>query len=163
MSTQAPSPPSLNDRPNHIPWPPILDAVAITLAVALERLWPLPPLAASGPVRWVGWGLFAAGAAIAVAGVAHFLTIGTPINPTARATTIARRGVYAWTRNPMYLGTLLAFAGVGIAWPSTWLLLIVPLLALGLIKLAIEPEEAFLERRFGDTYRDYKSHVRRWI
>lgn len=100
---------------------------------------------------------------IAVAGVAHFLTIGTPINPTARATTIARAGIYAWTRNPMYLGTLVALFGIGIAWPLTWLIVIVPFLAIGLFKLAIEPEEAFLERRFGDDYRAYKSRVRRWL
>jgi len=24
-------------------------------------------------------------------------------------------------------------------------------------------EEAYLERRFGDTYRDYKARIRRWL
>ena len=151
------------DRPNRIPWPPILDAFTLIGAVVLQRLWPMPPLFAPGPARWFGWVVCGAGLAIAAAGVLHFRQIRTPIDPTARATTIATGGIYAWTRNPMYLGTLLAFAGLGLAWPSTWLLLLVPLLAFGLYKLAISREEAYLQRRFGDAYRSYVARVRRWI
>lgn len=152
-----------NDRPNRIPWPPILDAVAIAGAVALQRAWPSPALFEPGPARWFGWVLCVAGLGIAAAGVLHFRQIRTPVDPTGQATTVATGGIYAWTRNPMYLGTLLAFAGLGLAWPLTWLVLLIPLLAFGLFKLAITREEAFLERRFGAEYSAYKARVRRWI
>ena len=152
-----------SDRPNRIPWPPILDGVTIVGAAALQWVLPLTPLVPPGPWRWLGWLGCLAGLAIAVAGVLHFRRIRTPVDPTSRATSMATGGIYAWTRNPMYLGTILAFAGLGLAWPSTWLLVLMPLLALGLLKLAIEREEAFLERRFGDDYRAYKTRVRRWL
>ena len=152
-----------DDRPNRIPWPPVLDALTIVGAVLLQRSWPLPAIAEAGLVRWLGWSVCGVGLAIAVAGVLHFRQVRTPVDPTGRATTIATGGIYAWTRNPMYLGTLLAFAGLGLAWPLTWLVLLVPLLAFGLVQLAITREEAFLERRFGDDYPAYKARVRRWI
>jgi protein-S-isoprenylcysteine O-methyltransferase Ste14 len=151
------------DRPNRIPWPPILDVITIVAAVVLQRMWPLPPLVEAGPLRWLGWLVCLAGVAIAAAGIAHFRQVRTPVDPTARATVVATGGIYAWTRNPMYLGTLTALAGLGVAWPQTWLVLLVPVLAFGLFKLAIEREEAFLERRFGDGYRRYKARVRRWL
>ena len=152
-----------SDRPNRIPWPPVLDVTTVVAAVALQRVWPLPALFQPGPMRWLGWLTAAVGVAIGIAGVLHFRRIETPIDPTGRATRIATGGIYAWTRNPMYAGTVLMFAGLGIAWPSTWLVALLPLLALGLFKLAIRREEAFLERRFGDEYRAYRQRVRRWF
>ena len=61
------------------------------------------------------------------------------------------------------LAALIAFFGLGLALRSTWLLVAVPAVAVALTKLAIEPEEAYLERRFGEAYRGYKAQVRRWI
>lgn len=156
-------PDNATDRPNRIPWPPILDALTVIAAFGLQRVWPLPPMLPPGPVRAVGWLAVLAGVAVAVAGILHFRRLRTPIDPTGRATVMATGGIYAWTRNPMYLGTLVAMTGLGIAWPSSWLVLLVPLLAAGLTKLAIEREEAFLGRRFGDDYRTYKARVRRWL
>jgi protein-S-isoprenylcysteine O-methyltransferase Ste14 len=152
-----------SDRPNRIPWPPVLDALTIVGAVLLQRVWPLPPLVEVGPLRLLGWLVCIAGISVACAGVLHFRQVRTPVDPTGRATAVATGGIYAWTRNPMYLGTLLALVGLGLAWPQTWLVLLVPLLAFGLVNLAITREEAFLERRFGDDYLAYKVRVRRWI
>jgi len=161
MTTQPPHDGA--DRPNRVPWPPILDAVTIIAAVVLQRVWPLSPLVEPGVWRWPGWLLAAAGVAVALAGVIHFQRVGTAIDPTGRASRVATGGIYGWTRNPMYTGTLLALIGVGIGWPSTWLLILVPLLAFGLYELAIAREEAYLERRFGDEYLAYKARVRRWL
>jgi protein-S-isoprenylcysteine O-methyltransferase Ste14 len=72
-------------------------------------------------------------------------------------------GIYRISRNPMYLGAVLAFAGFGLARHWTWLIVLTPVMAAAIQRLAIVREEAYLERRFGAAYLDYKSRVRRWI
>ena len=67
------------------------------------------------------------------------------------------------TRNPMYLGALVFFVGFALAMRSGWLLVAVPAVAIALQKLAIEPEEAYLTRRFGEAYLEYCAKVRRWV
>ena len=89
--------------------------------------------------------------------------IDTPVNPTGQARQLATEGIYARTRNPMYLGALVGFVGLGLALRSTWLLLAVPAMAVALHILAISREEAYLERVFGEEYRHFRSRVRRWI
>ena len=72
-------------------------------------------------------------------------------------------GIYGRTRNPLYLGTTLIYLGLSVAAGSRWAIgLLVPLLwviNVGVVKR----EERYLERKFGDAYRDYKARVRRWI
>ena len=63
----------------------------------------------------------------------------------------------------MYLGALGLFLGLAFALRSGGLLVVTPAVAVALQLLAIRPEEAYLERRFGDAYRAYKRRVRRWI
>ena len=149
--------PASTDRPSQYPWPPIIYAAAILSALVLDNLAPF----------WVsetfaGGIILAAGLAIAVAGFNYFQQIGTTFNPTGSAAKLATGGIFAWTRNPMYLGGSVFFLGLAILMRSGWLLLLVPAIAIALQKLAIEPEEAYLTRRFGDEYRAYCAKVRRW-
>jgi protein-S-isoprenylcysteine O-methyltransferase Ste14 len=152
---------STADRANRIPWPPILYVVVAAVAYGLERVWPLP-LAYDG-LKWPGVLIALAGFGVAVAGASYFRSIGTPVDPTGSAKHLATGGLYRWTRNPMYLGGVILFTGLSLAFRSGWLLALVPVIAIGLQKLAIEREEAYLRRRFGDAYRAYCATVRRWI
>jgi protein-S-isoprenylcysteine O-methyltransferase Ste14 len=152
--------PNEADRPNRIPWPPLLYvgiAVGAYLLQHFAPLWPVP----RAPV--LGWIALAIGLAIGFAGVWRFRTIGTPIDPTGVARELATTGIYARTRNPMYLGATIAFAGASLLTGILWLWLgtatLVPLLRW----LAIGPEEAYLERRFGSAYVTYKTKTRRWL
>lgn len=151
------------DRPNRVPWPPLLYAGLFTLAYGLERWAPLPAWREIAALRWLGWGIVAAGLALAIAGIARFRAVGTTFHPTGAADALADNGIYAWSRNPMYVGGLALFAGLGLALRSPWLLLEVPVLLLALTKFAIEPEEAYLTRRFGEPYRAYLRRTRRWL
>jgi protein-S-isoprenylcysteine O-methyltransferase Ste14 len=63
----------------------------------------------------------------------------------------------------MYLQMVLVCIGVAIALMSWWLLALTPAVAWLLQRLVILPEEAYLERKFGDGYRAYKGRVRRWL
>jgi protein-S-isoprenylcysteine O-methyltransferase Ste14 len=57
----------------------------------------------------------------------------------------------------------LVYAGIGIAADSQWILILALPLAIALRYGVVAREEAYLERRFGDAYRDYKARVRRWL
>lgn len=153
-----------SDRPSRVPWPPVLYATLAVAAALLERYAPgLPAWPESFFLRWLGWGLVLAGTGIALAGIFRFRAEGTTLDPTGRASRLATGGIFAYTRNPMYLGAVIGFSGFALALRSPWLLLLLPLMVFALIRLAIVPEEAYLERRFGAAYMDYKRRVGRWI
>jgi protein-S-isoprenylcysteine O-methyltransferase Ste14 len=63
----------------------------------------------------------------------------------------------------MYLAVILIFLGVAFALNGLWVLAMTPALFLYFNFGVIPYEERYLERRFGDQYRSYKSRVRRWI
>tara|TARA_B100000029_G_C16889668_1_gene709866 strand:- start:330 stop:521 length:192 start_codon:yes stop_codon:yes gene_type:complete len=63
----------------------------------------------------------------------------------------------------MYVAASLLYAGTAILLALPWtLVFLIPCLVV-LHYGVIAREERYLEHKFGDTYRDYKSRVRRWI
>lgn len=154
---------TLHDRPSTVPWPPIIYAATLAAAWLLESWLPLPTLPESLLLRWIGAVIFLAALGLGLAGAMALRAAGTTFDPTRPADALATQGIYARTRNPLYVAALIAFLGLGLALRSTWLLIAVPAVAVALVKLAIEPEEAYLERRFGEAYRRYRARVRRWI
>jgi protein-S-isoprenylcysteine O-methyltransferase Ste14 len=150
--------PASTDRPNQYPWPPIIYAVALGAALILDQIVPWWP-----SHGFAGAVLMAAGLSVAIAGFMHFQSIGTTFDPTGPAAKLATGGIYVYTRNPMYVGALVFFVGFAVLMQSGWLLAAVPAVGLALKVLAIEPEEAYLTRRFGDDYRAYCAKVRRWV
>jgi protein-S-isoprenylcysteine O-methyltransferase Ste14 len=93
----------------------------------------------------------------------EMIRIKTTLSLQTPATDLATSGVFAWSRNPIYLGMVLLCAGVAVFINSLWTLLFAIAFAAVLQKGVIGPEEAYLERRFGQRYLDYKARVRRWI
>ena len=63
----------------------------------------------------------------------------------------------------MYLMMVLICIGFAILLWNLWILLLAPICAWVLQKLAVEPEEQYLEAKFGEAYLAYKRRVRRWI
>jgi len=155
--------PTDDDRPNTLHWPPVLYMVAAIAAVLIDRAGMTWPMAPSPALTSLGWGLAAAGVAVAIAGVVQFKVIGTPVDPTGKAQALATGGIYSLTRNPMYLGAVVMFAGLALALKSVGLLMVTAPLAVALYWLAIRREEAYLQRRFGAAYEDYRQRVGRWI
>ena len=127
--------------------------------------WQLWPPGAHALV-WVAALLLAtAGAALALAGVWAFAQARTTVNPLAprRARELVMHGVYRHTRNPMYLGMLLALAGWAVWLGNAAALPVLPAFVLVLNALQIRPEEAALRERFGEAYARYACRVRRWL
>jgi protein-S-isoprenylcysteine O-methyltransferase Ste14 len=103
----------------------------------------------------VGLGLIASA-------MVNFTRSGTTIRPDRASTSLVIAGPYKFTRNPMYVGMALAYLGLAIADRSLASLILLPVVLLVIRRAAIAHEEALLERRFGSTYTDYKTRVRRW-
>lgn len=81
----------------------------------------------------------------------------------AKASEFVAKGLYRFSRNPMYLGMALVLFGAA-AWRSNGVGYLVVVIFCGyLTEFQIGPEERALERVFGSEYLAYKSRVRRWI
>ena len=146
--------------------PPLLPLATILLGVGLERLWPLAAeLTLAVPERyWIG-GLVVA-ASLFVLGlwpVVMFRRSGQSELPWRPTPLVLEDGPYRFTRNPMYLMMVMVCIGVAIILSNSWILLLTPFCAWSLYYFAIAPEEAYLERKFGEPYRRYKTRVRRWL
>jgi protein-S-isoprenylcysteine O-methyltransferase Ste14 len=119
----------------------------------------LPPLAA----RLVGVVLLALSYAIARAAEAAFRRVGTNIRPDQPTLSIVTDGPFRFTRNPLYVATTGMYAGMALLFNALWpLVLLIPMLAF-LDWGVIRREERYLEAKFGDSYREYRKRVRRWI
>jgi protein-S-isoprenylcysteine O-methyltransferase Ste14 len=105
------------------------------------------------------------GGVVAVPAIAAFRSAGTTVDPRrpAEASRLVVRGVYRYSRNPMYLG-LLCLLGAWAFFLSNLLAFVgLPLFVLAMNRLQIRPEEAAMLAQFGDEYRRYCEKVRRWI
>lgn len=92
-----------------------------------------------------------------------FRRAGTSMVPIKPSMALVVRGPYRLTRNPMYLSLLCLYLAVALWFGVVWALILVPLLVLAVQRLVIAKEEHYLEHKFGDAYRQYRAHVRRWI
>ncbi len=145
--------------------PPLLFLAALLLGFVSDRLLPLPlPVPRIDLVHWIIAGsLILSGLALAAAGIRNFSRAGTPIPTNEPTRALVTTGIHGWTRNPIYLGMFLVYGGIGVAARSPWILIFTLPLAITIRYGVVAREEAYLERRFGDAYRDYKTRVRRWL
>jgi protein-S-isoprenylcysteine O-methyltransferase Ste14 len=151
-------------RPVSLPWPPILIAAVLLGGVLLGLVRPLPwPGLSDLPARIVGYGLGLAGLALAAWGLITLSRAGTTVLPHKRAARLVTEGAFAFRRNPIYMGEVLMLLGLAELTHNVWFVVLAPLFALALYKLAIVPEERHLHSRFGQAYADYKTHTRCWF
>jgi protein-S-isoprenylcysteine O-methyltransferase Ste14 len=143
--------------------PPLLFLGSVALGILLQLALPLRFAQASGLRAWVGLAVLVLGVAVGSWAFATMRRTHQDPDPRKPSPELIPDGPYRFTRNPMYAGMTLFQAGIGVALGNLWvLLLLVPTLAI-LRRAVIEKEEAYLERRFGDSYLRYKNSVRRWL
>ena len=99
-----------------------------------------------------------------VIAVAHFRAVGTQVMPTSeRNDRLVTTGLYAFTRNPMYLGLVIAALGVAL-WFGRPLMYLAPILVFLIANFVFAPyEEAKMRRQFGEAFDAYAARVRRWL
>lgn len=146
--------------------PPILFVAALLLGAVLDHLLPFPVTISRGDGlvhKLIPGTLLVLGSAIFVAAIRNFGRAETPVPGNQPVRALVTTGIHAWSRNPIYIGMLLFYLGIGVAVRSSWILVLAPLIVVVLRYAVIAREETYLDQRFGGAYRDYKSHVRRWL
>ena len=156
---------TIHDRPNTLPWPPIIYIAAAALALIGHALLPLPWIrGALGEILFAtGWLVVAGALAIDVAAMRAMSRARTTIMPHRGSDHLVTGGPFSFTRNPIYVGNTMLMIGVGLISGIVWFLILAPVAAYVTTKLAIQREEKHLEARFGKKYRDYAKKVRRWL
>ncbi|MDX1645405.1 MAG: isoprenylcysteine carboxylmethyltransferase family protein [Thermoanaerobaculia bacterium] len=145
--------------------PPLVYLAGIVAGWALDR-WVLDlALGLTDPV--LRWGaaslLFFLALVFMLSAVARFRSTGQDPKPWRPTPVLIQEGIYRFSRNPMYLALALFQVAAGLAVDNLWIVLLtLPVLVL-VDRLAVRPEESYLEQRFGDTYRDYRAAVRKWL
>jgi protein-S-isoprenylcysteine O-methyltransferase Ste14 len=142
--------------------PPVYFIAALLLMVGLHHYLPTVQMF-SPPVTYIGTLFIIAGCGVTAWGGYAFHKSGTPVKPFEQCTALITHGLYRYTRNPMYLGMIIILAGVWIILGSLSPLPVIPVFILLIQEIFIKQEEPFLERIFGDHYREYKASVRRWL
>jgi protein-S-isoprenylcysteine O-methyltransferase Ste14 len=87
---------------------------------------------------------------------------GTPA-PIDAPKKLVVRGLYRYSRNPMYLGVLLVVVGWALLFRSRALVLYAALVAIVFHLVVVLYEERHLHRVFGDEYDSYRAQVGRWL
>jgi len=143
--------------------------VALVLLFA-ATMWLLSASASSVAlaVPWrapVALMLWSAGFAIALAGLFEFRRAKTTVNPLTpeAAAAMVTSGIYRYSRNPMYVGLLLALIGWDVWLSHLLAFALLPFFILYINRFQIEPEERALSTKFGGLFRDYRRSVRRWL
>ena len=142
--------------------PPTLFFILTAAAVAAGVTNPFGSLIGS-PWRWAGAALVAGGLAVTIAGSRRFAAVGTNIKTFDDPDLLVDTGLFALTRNPMYLGFMFALVGVAIVADDVlgWLAPVAFFLAAD--RWYIPFEEDRMTETFGTEYETYRNHTRRWV
>lgn len=153
-----------DDNPGVIAPPPLLYAGGLGAGLALDFLLLRIPTGLPEALRYgLAVILIVAAGALITSAFVGFRRAGTHAEPWRPSTSIVTDGVYAFTRNPMYVAMALFYVALALALDSVIaLLFLIPLLIVIHYGVILR-EERYLEAKFGDPYRQYKRAVRRWI
>ena len=113
-----------------------------------------------------GWGgemFIAAGLLAMVAAVFEMGRHNTTVIPHREADALVQTGIFAFSRNPIYLGDVLVLVGCVILFKAALALLLVPVFIYIIRQRFIFPEEDRLAAKFGEDFEDYCELTRRWI
>ncbi len=151
-----------DDIPHVIAPPPLLYVGPLILGLTADHWWPLGTTVPA-PWRWLAGALGLGLSGLLVAAILAFRRARTRPEPWKPTTALVVDGPYRFTRNPMYVGFTLIYAGVALLADSAWPFLLLPAVLLVMQRFVIRREERYLERKFGDAYRAYCASVRRWV
>lgn len=144
--------------------PVVLAFITAVLMRVLASVVPNPGFAFSAaPV--VAVMLASAGAVVSLSGVLEFRSAGTTVDPRApgQSVSLVIRGVYRFSRNPMYLGLFFVLSAWGIYLANVPALVLLPAFVLYMNRFQVEPEERHMRAKFGEEFQRYTDTVRRWI
>jgi protein-S-isoprenylcysteine O-methyltransferase Ste14 len=144
--------------------PPLVFSGLIGVGVVVQLwVWPLSLPLAFWP-RVIGGGALAlAGLLVGIPAIVWFRRTGQDPAPWKPSPELIVRGIYRYTRNPMYVGMTLLQLGIGGLAGNPWILALAPVALILVHFAAVRPEERYLTEKFGESYLRYKKSVRRYV
>jgi protein-S-isoprenylcysteine O-methyltransferase Ste14 len=85
------------------------------------------------------------------------------VDPTLPTTAIVTSGPYQYSRNPLYLGLTLIFVGLTLTMNTWWGIVALIPLVMVMHNAVVLREERYLAEKFGESYRQYRAKVRRYL
>ncbi len=144
--------------------PPVYGLLTAISIWWMDKLFPAFSLLPS-TVKPLGIVIMLCGFCLDLIALMQFTRQHTSVNPLHpdKAHHIVINGLYHYTRNPMYLGMLIALCGWSIYIGNIVSFACLPAFVWLLTRIQIQPEERILAEKFGQPYTDYLKQVRRWI
>jgi protein-S-isoprenylcysteine O-methyltransferase Ste14 len=149
-------------RPATLLPPPLVYATGLAAGWWIDRWFPLG-FGGGALLHGLGWGLVSLGVLLTVWAARTIWRHHTTIHPYKAVSALVSSGPFAFSRNPIYVGDWLVYAGVTLLLHTYWTLALAPAVWWLMRFHVIAREEAHLMAKFGQAYRDYMNRVRRWI
>ena len=143
-------------------YPPLMVLAGIITQLLIGYIAPVEPLLGA-TWQYIGIALIVLGFATILLAARSFRKHETTIIPDGQPSTLMEGGLFAYSRNPIYVAMAVLLVGSGLAIGHIWALIVVPLFVLLVQQIWIVKEEENLEAEFGQIYRNYKIKVRRWL
>ena len=142
--------------------PPTLFWILIAAIVVGDQFFPLTTFDEPW-LPWIGAVLAVAGVGVAAAAKRQFQRVGTNVYTFEEPGALVTDGLFRLSRNPMYLGLIVAGFGAALVSATLAALGLSAAFALIVRYWYIAFEENAMLRRFGEPYQTYCRRVRRWL
>lgn len=150
------------DTPDVITKPPFIFLGGLVAGFLIDLL--VPGDFMISPVQYpLATAFFALGIAVLRESLLRFKRANTAVEPWKPSTALVTDGLYALTRNPIYLGAAALYLGLGALFDNAWIILFLAPIMVVIHFGVVLPEERYLLRKFGNPYLRYKVSVRRWL
>jgi protein-S-isoprenylcysteine O-methyltransferase Ste14 len=150
-------------NPRIFPLPPVVLLLFLAGGYGLQRFFPIGGGEPAIESLIAGNALMVLAFAIAVLAARELARAQTAIHPGKAPAALVRTGVFARSRNPIYLSFVFFMVGCGLATANPWMIILAPLFVLYVQERIIKREEGYLTQRFGPDYLAYRKKVRRWF
>ncbi len=144
--------------------PPLIYVATFFASVIMQQLVPLNKgFFDTSTSKIIGIVIIVTGLFFNFPALRQFFKTKNTIITIKPANSLQTTGIYAISRNPMYISLILIYIGLSIIIGNLWNFIFLPLLLLVVQEYIIKREEKYLERRFGKEIFNYKLKVRRWL
>ncbi|HKV43835.1 MAG TPA: isoprenylcysteine carboxylmethyltransferase family protein [bacterium] len=144
--------------------PPLIVVICILVGVVFQYAVTRAPVPVDRAISAMG-GILILMIGLGFIASARILFMRTGQNPApwTPSSELILKGPYRFTRNPMYLGITLFEIGSGLAVNNLWISLFAAPALVTVHFIAVLPEERYLSKKFGESYKTYRAQVRRYL
>ena len=150
--------PTDDDNPRVFVPPPLIFGGLIVVGLLIDGERGVP-----GTMQLSAVVLVLIGLALIALALGLFRISKTRAEPWQPTRALVARGIYRFTRNPMYLGMAIISLALALLFASVFAAILTLVATIIIDRAVIKREEAYLARRFGEDYAAYCRTVRRWL